>query len=126
MFALHDATVKLLVSDLSAWEVLFARSLVVLPLCFLLRQRPRARAATPWPVRRLLLLNAVIYALAWVAYYSAARHLQLAELETVYFASPLIATALAVAAARSESRALFTLGGAWRRLRRCRLSVRSR
>ena len=96
MFALHDATVKLLVSDLSAWEVLFARSLVVLPLCFLFRQRPRARAATPWPVRRLLLLNAVIYALAWVAYYSAARHLQLAELETVYFASPLIATALAV------------------------------
>ena len=96
MFALHDAAVKLLVSDLSAWEVLFARSLVVLPLCLFLRQRPRARAATSWPVRRLLLLNAIIYALAWVAYYSAARDLQLAELETVYFASPLIATALAV------------------------------
>lgn len=96
MFALHDATVKLLVTDLSVWEVLFARSLVVQLLCSLLRQRPGALLATSPSVRRLLMLNALVYALACVAYYAAARHLQLAELETVYFASPLIATLLAV------------------------------
>ena len=32
-FAMHDATVKLLVADASAWQVLFARSVLVLPFC---------------------------------------------------------------------------------------------
>jgi drug/metabolite transporter (DMT)-like permease len=96
-FAMHDATVKLLVADASAWQVLFARSVLVLPFCLALRRRARPNVRVAWPVRRVLLLNAVVYALAWIAYYSAARDLQLAELETVYFASPILATALAVA-----------------------------
>jgi drug/metabolite transporter (DMT)-like permease len=95
-FALHDATVKLLVTHASAWEVLFARSLIILPFCLALQRQAGPRLRLAWPVRRVLVLNAVIYALAWIAYYSAARHLQLAELETVYFASPIIATLLAV------------------------------
>jgi drug/metabolite transporter (DMT)-like permease len=102
LFALHDASVKLLVADLSAWQVLAARSLVVLPICLLAMDRrpPRpgggaALAARP-RILGLLGLNGAVYALAWVAYYSAARDLQLAELETVYYASPVITTALAV------------------------------
>jgi hypothetical protein len=43
LFALHDASVKLLVAELSAWQILFARSMVVLPLCGLIGgQRDRA------------------------------------------------------------------------------------
>ena len=96
LFALHDASIKLLVAGLSAWQVLFVRSLVVLPVCLLLNDRGGHVGALAPPVRRRLVLNAVVYALAWIAYYTAARHLQLAELETIYFASPIIATALAV------------------------------
>ncbi len=95
-FAMHDATVKLLVADASAWQILFARSLIILPICLVLRWRTHREAVITGSVRGVLALNAVIYALAWVAYYSAARDLQLAELEVVYFASPIIATVLAV------------------------------
>ena len=76
-FALHDATVKLLVAEASAWQILFARSLIILPICLVLRRRARREAVITGSVRRVLVLNAVIYALAWVAYYSAARDLQL-------------------------------------------------
>jgi drug/metabolite transporter (DMT)-like permease len=96
LFALHDASVKLLVADLSAWQILFARSLVVLPLCGIASGRKCLKGVVASPVRGRLLLNAVVYTLAWVAYYTAARDLQLAELETIYYVSPVIATALAV------------------------------
>jgi drug/metabolite transporter (DMT)-like permease len=96
VFALHDASIKLLVADFSAWQVLFIRSIIVLSACLLLRERkPFAGKIAP-SARHLLSLNAVVYAIAWVAYYSAARQLQLPELETIYFASPIIATLLAV------------------------------
>lgn len=96
LYALHDAGIKLLVANLSAWQILFASSLVVLPVSAWLRRRARPAGAMTWSVRWLLAANALIYAAGWIAYYSAARHLQLAELETVYFASPVIATILAV------------------------------
>jgi drug/metabolite transporter (DMT)-like permease len=97
LFALHDASIKVLVSDLSAWQILFARSVVILPLCLLLQGRERCLAGVAdRSVRPLLLLNAFVYALAWVAYYTAARSLQLAELETIYYVSPVITTLLAV------------------------------
>jgi drug/metabolite transporter (DMT)-like permease len=96
LFALHDASVKLLVADLSAWQVLFARSLVVLPLCGLAGGQRCIAGVVKAPIRGRLLLNALVYALAWVAYYTAARDLQLAELETIYYLSPVIATVLAV------------------------------
>jgi drug/metabolite transporter (DMT)-like permease len=96
LFALHDASVKLLVAELSAWQILFARSMVVLPLCGLIGGQRCIRGLVGAPIRGRLLLNALVYALAWVAYYTAARDLQLAELETIYYVSPVIATVLAV------------------------------
>ncbi|MFL5334092.1 MAG: DMT family transporter [Geminicoccaceae bacterium] len=95
LFALHDASIKLLVADLSAWQVLFVRSLVVLSVCLLLRRRSEPASAVPREARGRLLVNAQVYAFAWIAYYTAARDLQLAELETVYYASPVITTVLA-------------------------------
>ena len=95
LFALHDASIKLLVANLSAWQVLFVRSLIVLPACLMLRRRTGVATEVPPLVRGRLVVNALIYALAWIAYYTAARSLQLAELETVYYASPIVTTVLA-------------------------------
>jgi drug/metabolite transporter (DMT)-like permease len=96
VFSLHDASVKLLVADLSVWQVLFARSAVIVPICLLADGRRSTAQALSSPARSRLLLSALVYAVAWAVYYTAARHLQLAELETIYYASPAIATLLAV------------------------------
>jgi drug/metabolite transporter (DMT)-like permease len=95
-FSLHDAAVKLLVADMSAWQVLFFRSVAILPFCVTMRWRGGVGALVPARTWRLLFLNAAVYAMAWVAYYTAARGLQLAELETIYYASPLLTTFLAL------------------------------
>jgi drug/metabolite transporter (DMT)-like permease len=96
LFSLHDAAIKLLVADLSAWQVLCARSVMFLPLSLAVGGRRCVVEVVHSSVRRKLLLGAVVYALAWVAYYAAARYLQLAELETIYYVSPVITTLLAV------------------------------
>lgn len=96
LFSLHDAAIKLLVAGLSPWQVLFARSAMILPLCALIGGRRCTRSLAAAPARGQLALGAVVYALAWVAYYAAARHLQLAELETIYYVSPVITTVLAI------------------------------
>ena len=102
LFALHDASIKLLVANLSAWQVLFVRSLIVLPACLMLRRRTGVATEVPPLVRGRLMVNALIYALAWIAYYTAARSLQLAELETVYYASPIVTTVLAAVLLRES------------------------
>lgn len=96
LFSLHDAVIKLLVDGLSAWQVLFARSALFLPLCLMIGGRRCTAGLLGSPARGKLVLGAVVYALAWVAYYAAARYLQLAELETIYYVSPVITTVLAV------------------------------
>jgi drug/metabolite transporter (DMT)-like permease len=96
VFSLHDASIKLLVADLSVWQVLFARSAVIVPICLLAGGRRSTAQALSSPARGRLLLSALVYAVALAVYYAAARHLQLAELETIYYASPAIATLLAV------------------------------
>jgi drug/metabolite transporter (DMT)-like permease len=48
------------------------------------------------PIKGVLMARAVITLVAWLCYYSAARTLPLANLLTLYFASPLITTLLAV------------------------------
>jgi drug/metabolite transporter (DMT)-like permease len=94
VFALHDACVKLLVADLPAVQVLFARSAVILACCVLADRRTPLRALRS-PVRGALLGRGLVLLAAWLCYYSAARHLQLAELVTIYYASPLLVAALA-------------------------------
>lgn len=96
LFSLHDATIKWLVADFSAWQVLFIRSMTILPLCILFGGRRTVVRAATSPVRGQLLLRAMVLLAAWLCYYSAARYLQLGELVTLYFASPLIVAVLAI------------------------------
>ena len=93
-FSLQDALVKSLVVDLPVPEVLFGRSLVIVALSLGFLRGPDWRAlAIPANLRSIALRSALIL-IAWVAYYSASRLLQLAELVTYYFVAPLFVVAL--------------------------------
>ena len=96
LFSLQDAAVKWLVADHTVWEVLLVRSITVTLLCL-----GRGRAALVRQVvvsvnKRALLWRGAVILGAWLCYYRAARSLQLAELVTIYFAAPLMVTALSV------------------------------
>ncbi|SME98578.1 EamA domain-containing membrane protein RarD [Xaviernesmea oryzae] len=95
VFSTHDAVIKLLVEQVTVWQILFFRSVTVCTCCLLIGgPRLAHRAATsnivkPMAIRSLFLIT------AWLSYYTAAKSLQLGELTTLYFAAPVVATLLA-------------------------------
>jgi len=95
LFSLQDATIKWLAADFSAPQILFMRSLVVVPFCLCFFGPGLAPRALVSPMRFKLLLRSIVIVIAWGFYYTAARDLQLAELVTIYFSSPLLVAALA-------------------------------
>jgi drug/metabolite transporter (DMT)-like permease len=102
LFSLQDASVKWLVTDLPVFQILFIRSVVIFCSCLVIgRKALFVRAVTspvigPMFIRNLLLLS------AWLTYYNAARYLGLAQLTTVYYASPILITLLAVPILKEE------------------------
>ena len=95
-FAGQDAAIKLLVAGISVWQVLFFRSLVVLSGCLAIGGPRLFGDAIRSPAILPMLLRSFVILGAWLCYYSAARHLQLAELTTIYFAAPVIVTILSI------------------------------
>jgi S-adenosylmethionine uptake transporter len=93
-FSLQDAIVKLLVTDLPVPEVLFGRSIVIVLISALVVRRADYRAMAVPRNAFGIALRAALILVAWLAYYSASRSLQLAELVTYYFAAPLFVVAL--------------------------------
>jgi drug/metabolite transporter (DMT)-like permease len=97
VFALHDAAIKWVVmEEYSPWQVLFIRSIVILAICLAIGRRRVVIQTLRSPIRNALLARAIGLLLAWLCFYSAAGKLQLAELMTIYFASPLLVAVLAV------------------------------
>jgi drug/metabolite transporter (DMT)-like permease len=97
VFALHDAAIKWVVmADYSPWQVLFSRSLVILLICLAIGRKRVVMQTLRSPIRNALLARSIGLLLAWLCFYSAAGKLQLAELMTIYFASPLLVAVLAV------------------------------
>jgi drug/metabolite transporter (DMT)-like permease len=95
MFSWHDATIKWLVAELPIWQVLFCRSLTIVIGCVVIgRTRLLARAVAT-PLKASLALRGAITLVAWLCYYRASRSLPLAQLLSLYFASPLAVTLLA-------------------------------
>ncbi len=94
MFSLQDASVKWLVVGLPVWQILFMRSVTMFALCAVFGGRPLMRAARRSPVLKPLLLRNLLLLAAWLSYYNAARDLGLAELTTLYYASPVVMTIL--------------------------------
>ena len=95
VFPLHDALAKLLVRDLSVWEIMFVRSSTILIIVFALNGTAPLPRAYRSPVRSLLTLRALIIVAAWALYYSAARSLALGEMVTIYFGSPILVALMA-------------------------------
>jgi len=87
LFAIQDVLVKLLVEDFSVPQVLFARSIVVVGVASTIGGPGTLGMLAGSRHKRPLLGRAGLILLAWLSYYSAARHLGLAELTTLYFAS---------------------------------------
>ncbi len=95
MFSMHDATIKWLVAEMPIWQVLFCRSLTIVIFCLALGRTKLLARARATPLKANLALRGVITLVAWLCYYSASRWLPLAQLLSLYFASPLAVTLLA-------------------------------
>jgi len=95
MFSMHDATIKWLVAELPIWQVLFCRSLTIVVFCLVTGRAKLLARAVETPLKPNLALRGVVTLVAWLCYYSASRWLPLAQLLSLYFASPLAVTILA-------------------------------
>jgi drug/metabolite transporter (DMT)-like permease len=96
LFSMQDATTKWLVAGFPVPQILFMRSLVIVPFCLAFAGPRVAVRAAVSPVRLQLAWRALVLIGAWACYFTAARELQLAELVTIYFSSPLLVAALAI------------------------------
>lgn len=95
-FALQDASVKWLVADVAVVQVLFVRSAVITLFLTARFGRPLWHQLAVSPYRLPLALRGFLLLAAWVSYYTASRHLQLAEMTTIYYASPILVTVFSI------------------------------
>jgi drug/metabolite transporter (DMT)-like permease len=95
VFPVHDAMAKILVKDLSVWQIMFVRSSIILAVVTLVNGHHPFPRAFHSKVRWLLALRAFVIVAAWALYYSAARDLALGELVTIYFGSPILVAFMA-------------------------------
>ncbi|MDM9624867.1 DMT family transporter [Rhizobium sp. S152] len=96
LFAIQDAVVKWLVADYAVPQVLFMRSIVIVAISGIMVRRLKHPSILASPHRNSLLLRAGLMLAAWMAFYSAARHLGLAEITTMYFSAPVIVVLLSI------------------------------
>jgi S-adenosylmethionine uptake transporter len=96
LFAIQDAVVKWLVEDYAVAQILFVRSLVIVAMAAVLVRAFRHPSILESRHKGSLILRAVLILAAWLSYYTAARHLGLAEITTLYFAAPLLVVALSI------------------------------
>jgi drug/metabolite transporter (DMT)-like permease len=96
LFALNDATNKYLVASLPVAQALFFRSLTITLGCLAVGRGPALASIAASPVLRRMLYRAVITLVAWLCYFSAAPLLPFAQMMTLYFASPILTTLLAI------------------------------
>lgn len=96
LFSMQDASVKWLVAGLPVWQVLLIRSVTIFALCLAVGRRPLMYRALHSPVFKPLFIRNVLLLAAWLAFYTAARDLGLAQLTTLYYAAPIIMTLLSI------------------------------
>ncbi len=96
VFAIHDALVKGIIHQYDVVQILFVRSIVIALLCLVIGRRQMLVDLVRSPNRGVLLLRAVLTLAAWWMYYPQGRHLQLAEMTTLYYVAPVITLLLAV------------------------------
>ncbi len=98
VFSLQDASVKWLAGTLPIWEILFFRSVMILVLVTLITGPRNVVSVTTGPSRNPLLTRSGLILIAWLAFFTASRSLHLAELVTIYFATPIFVVILSIVA----------------------------
>lgn len=96
LFSFQDASIKLLVVAAPVWQILFFRSATILAGCVATGGWQLLADSARSPILKSMLLRSFLILAAWLCYYTAAKDLQLAELTTIYFAAPIIVTALSI------------------------------
>ncbi|MDE1992313.1 MAG: DMT family transporter [Rhizobiaceae bacterium] len=96
LFAMQDAVVKWLVADYAVPQILFMRSIVITFFAGFLVWKQRHPSILRSPYRNSLVVRALLMFLAWLAFYSSARHLGLAEITTMYFCAPVMVVVLSI------------------------------
>lgn len=96
LFSIHDAAIKLLVTGFTVWQVMAVRSVTILTGFVLAGRFDLFRDAARSPILKAMAFRSLVILAAWVCFYSAAAHLQLAELTTIYFVAPVIVTLLSI------------------------------
>ncbi len=96
LFSVQDASIKLLVTSYTVWQILFFRSVAVLAGSAIIGGPQLFVDAARSPIVKAMLVRSVIILGAWLCYYTAIAHLQLAEITTIYFAAPVIVTVLSI------------------------------
>lgn len=96
LFSLQDAAVKWLVVGIPVIQILFMRSVTIVVICLAIGRRDVVVSSIRSPIRGPMVLRSALLFAAWLSYYNAARSLGLAELTTLYYASPILITLLAV------------------------------
>jgi drug/metabolite transporter (DMT)-like permease len=88
--------VKWLVAGHPVMQVLFMRSITIMLLCLLIGRGKLVRQALGSRNKGPLLLRGAFILAAWYCYYTASRAMPLAQLVTLYFATPLFVTVMSV------------------------------
>jgi S-adenosylmethionine uptake transporter len=96
IFSLQDATVKWLVTSLPIWEILFFRSVEIIVLVTIVTGPKTVLGIARSGNRTALLLRGGLILIAWLAYFTAAKSLHLAELVTLYFSTPVFVVILSI------------------------------
>lgn len=94
-FTFHDAIVKVLTASIPVWQILFFRSLTILLGCLAYGRSKLVHQTITSPIIKPMIARSILLLCAWLSYYTAASHLQLAEVTTLYYAAPVVGTLLA-------------------------------
>ena len=96
LFSLQDASIKLLVTAVTVWQIMFFRSVTILVACAAAGGRAVFADTVRSPIVGAMFVRSLFTLAAWLCYYTAAKYLQLAELTTIYYAAPVIVTVLSI------------------------------
>ncbi|MDS9469333.1 DMT family transporter [Paracoccus sp. MBLB3053] len=106
LLSLQDAAMKWLVDEQSVTVSLFWRSASVLLVCLVLGRGAMIGEIMRSQGRGSVVFRAFVSIIAWILYYSAARHLDLAEMTTLYFSAPVMVIVLAAVVLKERANRL--------------------
>ncbi|MGH0237088.1 DMT family transporter [Sinorhizobium meliloti] len=102
-FSAQDAMAKWLVQNYDVPQILVVRCLVIFLVSESLARYWRHPSILKSPHRNTVLIRTALLLAAWLAMFTAARHLSLGELTTLYFIAPIIIVFLSALVLRERA-----------------------